>query len=326
MQHVPLDLLVDYARCPLIYWWRRRAHIEAPLTAEALPERTLRAALARYYEGQATDVLDGCLTIWREWLAEWGYPPGTINQLRRYAEIEVSLLADSRQESDSIPHQDPRLTPHYEEQAGAAGLTELGRELEQALDNTPLVVAGDYDPLRALSDTVLMALLYKGPRRDPNGDTRPDYPFEVPITEGVTVTGAADLVVINGKWVEIAEIHDYGPHCPPVPALSRHLVIIALACAKGERWKGNQTTIVYRHMLTGFSTHVYQVKTRERLLPIIAAALRGVQCGVFLPRIATAERDCLNCDYYGLCVTEGGLDVLDDLDATLVALRRSHTM
>lgn len=324
MQHIPLDLLVDYARCPLMYWWRRRAHIEAPPTAESLPERVLRGGLTEYYEGRATNVLNGCLTIWREWLAEWGCPPGTIDHLREYVEIDADLLAASIRKSDDTPYPDPRPTQHYEEQARAAGLPELGRELEQALNEAPLVVTGEYDPLRALGDSILMALLYKGPERDPDGGTHLHYPFEVPVTDGITVTGAADLVVIDGKRVEIAEVHDYGPHCPPTPALSRHLVIIALACANGERWRGDPAT-VYRHMLTGFSTHVYQVECPERLLPVIAAALRGVQCGVFLPRIATAERDCLNCDYYGLCVTEDGLDVLDDLDATLVALGRSHT-
>lgn len=325
MQHVPLDALLDYGRCPLLYWWRRRARIEAPPTAEALPERAIRQGLARYYEGRAVSVLEGSIGAWRGWLVDWKCPPETMDQLQQYVDIDVRLLAPfldgSIRRDDGTLYRAPRMTRHYKEQARAAGLTKLKRQLKRAMEVAPIVVAGEIDPVRAFSDTVLMALRYEGPERDPYGNVRPNYPFEVPITAGVVVEGTADLVVLEREKVKVAEICDYGLYRVPVPALSRHLAVIALFHAEGERW-GNKRSVVYRHLPTGFSAQVVEAESCDRLLPVIAAALRGVQCGVYLPRLAVAERNCLYCAYYGLCVTQDGLDILDDLDATLVALGR----
>lgn len=323
MQRVPLDLLLDYARCPLLYWWRRRARIEAPPTAEALPERAVRQGLVRYYEGRAMSVLEGSLSVWRHWLAEWECPAETLDRLQRYVQIEAALLTPfvdgTLRRADGTPYRAPRMTRRYKQQARSAGLPKLEKELGQALRAAPLVVAGEYDALRAFGDATLMALSYRGPARDPYGNTRVDVPFAIQLTDGIAVTGRAALAVVEGGRVKSAEVHDYGRHQPPAPALSRHLGVVALFHADGEEW-GERRAIVYRHMRSGSSVIVRQAESCERLLPVIAAALRGVQCGAVLPRLAVAERECLACPYYGLCVTEDGLDVLDDLDATLVGI------
>lgn len=321
-QCIPLDLLLDYARCPLLYWWRRRAQIEAPPAVEALPERAVRQGLTQYYEGRATSVLGGCVTVWRGWLEQWQCPQETMDRLQEYVEVEARLLSPlldgAMRWSDGTPP-DLHTTQLYKERAGAAGLPGLERKLEQAMGTIPLIAAGEYSVMRALSDTISMALCYKELETGSCEHVQLDYAFEIAITAGILVTGLADLVVLQEGRVKRAEVHDYGSHRPPVSSLSRHLNIIALVHAEGEGWR-DACPIIYRHMPTGFSTQVYEVESCERLLPVIAAALRGVQCGVFLPRIAVAERDCLHCAYYGLCVTQDGLDVLDDLDATLVAL------
>ena len=326
MQRIELDALLDYARCPLLYWWRHRARVVPPPTAEALPEQAVRRGLRRYYRGRATSVLEGVLAVWREWLDEWGCPPGTMEGLRRYAEVESMLLTPfldgSIRRDDGTPYQAPRMTRHYWEQARAAGLPKMAQELRRAMREAPIVVAGEYDLVTAFSDAVLMALRYGGPERDPYGSVRTDAPFELAITDGITMVGRADLVVVRGEQVVVAEVHDYGSHRPPAPAVSRHLQVVALAHAEGEEW-GKRPAVVYRHMRSGTSVEVQQADSCDRLLPIVAAALRGVQCGVFLPRLAVAERGCLSCAYYGLCVTEEGLDVLDDLDATLLATGRT---
>lgn len=320
---VPLDALLDYGRCPLLYWWRWQARIKAPPTVEALPERAIRQGLARYYEGRAMSVLEGSITTWKEWVTDWKCPPETIDWLQQYADIDIRLLAPfldgSIRRDNGTLYQAPRMTRHYKEQARAAGLTKLKRQLQQATRDAPIVAAGEADLVQAFSDTVLMALRYDGPQRDPYGNVRSHYPFEIPITAGLVVRGAADLVILEQEKVTIAEFFDFGPYRVPVPALSRHLVVIALLHAEGEGWE-DKRSVVYRHMPTGSFSWVTDTESRDRLLPVIAAALRGVQCGVYLPRLAVTETNCLRCPYYGLCVTEDGLDVLDDLDATLVAL------
>ncbi len=326
MQKIELDALLAYARCPMLYWWRRQARIEAPPTAEALPERAFRQALGRYYEGRAMDVLQGVVDVWRDWLTGWGYPAETMDELQRYAGVEATILMPfldgSIRRKDGTPYQAPRMTRHYKEQARAAGLPKMARELRRALREAPIVVVDKYDLVTALSDTVLMALRYEGPERDPYGNTRVSVPFEVPITEGITVLGKADLVVMeSGQQVVVAEAHDYGRHRPPALAVSRHLLVVSLFNARGEGWEG-RWSVVYRHMPTGASVRVDETESCDRLLPVITAALRGVQCGVYLPRLAVAERECSSCPYYGLCVTEDGLDVLDDMEPTLLSVGR----
>jgi len=320
LQRIDLDALLAYARCPMLYWWRRRARIKAPPTVEALPERAFRQALGRYYAGRVTSVQEGVAGVWRDWLAEWGCPAETMDWLRRYAEIEAALLTPfldgSIRRNDGTPYQAPRMTRRYKEQARSAGLPKIKRDLEQAMRTIPIEVAGECDPTTAFSDAILMALRYDGPERDPYGNTRVDVPFEISITDGITVLGKADLAVMEDGRVILAEAHDYNRCRPPASAIPRRLPIIALFNASGEGWEG-QWIVVYRHIPTGSSVKVNEAEPCDRLLPVITAALRGVQCGVYLPRLAVAERECLSCPYYGLCVTEDGLDVLDDLDATL---------
>jgi len=183
----------------------------------------------------------------------------------------------------------------------------------------PVISAGEYDLVTAFSDTVLMIVRYRGPERQPLVTVRCDLPFTVPITDGVQVTGTADLASLEQGHVVRAEVHDYEHFRPAGPAVPRLLRVVALSHATGEKWTGERQ-VIYRHMDSGFWMRVDWSESTTRLLPVITAALRGVRCGVFLPRLAVAERLCLQCPYYGLCVTQDGLDVLDDLDATLLDL------
>ena len=73
MQRIQLERLLAYAQCPLRYWWRYRAHIEAPVIAEELPRLALQQGLRRYYEGEAASLVDGCLAAWQAWADDWRF-------------------------------------------------------------------------------------------------------------------------------------------------------------------------------------------------------------------------------------------------------------
>ena len=298
MQRIQLERLLAYAQCPLRYWWRYRAHVQAPVIAEELPRLALQQGLRRYYEGEAASLVDGCVAVWQAWADDWRCPPETPALIARYVQMRAQL------QGQDLP---PDLLPVLD-------------ELREAWRDVILPSAGDYDLLAALDDAVLAALRYAGPRRDRQREVRLDWPFQISLTAGIVVEGLASLVALERGRVAVAEFHDYSPYRPSETFLPRHLGIVALANAEGAGWEG-EWSVVYRHMPTGFSTSVFTTSDADRLLPVISAALRGIECGVFLPRVAATDRECERCAYLGLCATPDGLDALDDLDATLIAVR-----
>lgn len=299
MQRIQLERLLAYAQCPLRYWWRYRAHIQAPVIAEELPRLALQQGLRRYYyEGEAASLVDGCVAAWQAWADDWRCPPETPALIARYVKMRAQ-----RQEEDLPPDLLPLLD-----------------ELREACRDVILPSAGDYDLPAALDDTVLAALRYAGPRRDRRREVRLDWPIQISLTAGIVVEGLASLVAMERGRVAVAEFHDYSPYRPSETFLPRHLNLVALANAEGAGWE-DEWSVVYRHMPTGFSTSVLTTRDADRLLPVISAALRGIECGVFLPRITATDRECERCAYLGLCATPDGLDALDDLDATLIAVR-----
>jgi len=290
LQRIQLERLLTYAQCPLRYWWRYRAHIEAPVITEELPRLALQQGLRHYYEGRAASLVDGCLAAWQAWADDWRCPPETPALIARYVRMRA------QRHDEDLPVD----------------------ELREAWRDVTIPSASDYDLPAALDDTVLAALRYVGPECDGQREVLLDWPFQISLTAGITVEGLASLVVLERDQVTVAEFHGYSPYCPSELFLSRHLSIVALANAEGTGWRG-EWYVVYRHMLTGFSASVFTTGDADRLLPVISATLRGIECGVFLPRMAATDRECLRCPYRELCTTPDGLDALDDLDATLVA-------
>ncbi|HIE39066.1 MAG TPA: hypothetical protein EYP77_08385 [Anaerolineae bacterium] len=320
-----LTAVLEYAACPMRYWWRCRAHIVPPPTASALPERTVRDGLQRFYDTHTlfSSLLGAVTAAWQDLLTEWDCPDGAVKLLTDYAKIEERILRPFLDGSilrrDGTPYQVPRMTRVYKEQAQAAGLGRMRREIARLLQKAPVVFTEKYTPAEALGDAVIMAVRYQGPSRDPFREIRVDYPFRVPVSEGIVLEGKADLAVLEGEKVVQAEIHDYAPRSPLFSALPHHLAVVALAAAEGVGW-GGEPILVYRHMPTGRWTKIPPEGAADpsRFLPVLTAAIRGVRCGVFLPRLAVAEYRCVDCPYYGLCITQDGMDVLDDLDATAV--------
>jgi hypothetical protein len=289
---------------------------------EALPARATREGLARYYDERVATLLDGVIAVWGEWLGdEWACPPEALEILKEYAQKEQRVLRPffdgTITRDDGTPYQAPRMTRVYRDRAGAAGLGRLKRSLARMTRRLPVTGAGEYDLVTAFSDTIMMVVQYGGPERRVLTTVRCNLPFRVSVTDGIHVTGTADLALLEQERVVQAEVHDYEHFRPAGPAVPRLLRVVALFHATGESWTGERQ-IIYRHMGTGFWVRVDWGESTTRLLPVITAALRGVQCGVFLPRLAVAERLCLRCPYYGLCVTQDGMDVLDDLDTTLL--------
>jgi hypothetical protein len=316
---------MDYALCPMRYWWRHRVGVVAPATMETLPYLAMRQGLSWYYRGEVPKLVDGVLRAWAEWMREWRCPEEALGILERYGHAEHEILArfaaGEFTRRDGSLYQAPRMTKKYAGLCSEASLDGLRGQLERMTRGVPVPARTRYHLAEAFSDSILWAARYGGPRREA-GQVVGDYQFRVPVTDGITVQGHAAVVLMAGEKVIQAEVHDYEYDAAQDAAVSRHLAMIALANAAGPEWEGD-VVLTYRHMRTGGSMVLDWTEPATRLLPVLVAAIRGVECGVFLPRIAAAERSCTHCMFYGICVTEDGLDVLDDLDATALDVRRN---
>jgi hypothetical protein len=56
---VELDALMDYALCPMRYWWRHRVGVVAPATMETLPYLAMRQGLSWYYRDEVPKLVGG---------------------------------------------------------------------------------------------------------------------------------------------------------------------------------------------------------------------------------------------------------------------------
>ena len=324
MRLVRLDALMDYAKCPMQYWWRHRARLVAPPTMEALPYVALQMALAAYYRGDERRLVDCVMARWEGWLQQWRCPVEALAVLQRYGQAEHGILElFARGEitrKDGSLYTEPRMTRRYAELYEERGLKGLKDGLQRMTRGVPIPSRTGYDLVTAFSDSILWASRYGGPPRE-SGSVLGGYEFRVPVADRVAVVGHAAVVMLECDRVVHAEMHDYEYDAARETTVSRHLMMVALANAVGPEWEGDPQ-LVYRHVPSGWSMVLDWTEPATRLLPVLTAAVRGVECGVFLPRMAAAERLCTHCAYLGMCVTEEGLDVLDDLDATALDVAR----
>jgi hypothetical protein len=144
-----------------------------------------------------------------------------------------------------------------------------------------------------------------------------DVPFTVSLTDGLAVSGMADLMFGVGeqKGQVCIEVHDFDAVLPPVPVVRRDLRVVAALHAE-RTWAGVDC-VVLRHLRSGETVSVSRSSGTGRLLTAVVAAAAGIRHRVYVPRLAARSRECLSCAYYGLCV--GEQDVLDALDPTLLA-------
>jgi hypothetical protein len=307
-----------YAGCPYEHFWRYTAGLASPPTARGLVEQAVQRALAEYYGGSGQNVILCVGQVWRGIVEQWGYGSDAWDMLVRFATTKSRVLepfASGRvKKRDGSRYKVPQMSDEYKRRAMDAGLPQLAARLSERLAEAPVYVDDDYGIPEAFSESVEVA----------GGNTWPvpevvlgvGVPFRVNLTDGMTLSGAADLVVTSKDRRVDVEVHDWGVVCPPVQVVRRDLRVVAAFHAQAEGWD-EVGRVVFRHVRSGATVPVSRVPGVSRLLTALVAAASGIRHRVVVPRLAARSRECLDCAFYGLCTD--GHDVLDTLDPTLLA-------
>ena len=139
MTTLSLDEVLAYARCPLEWFWERRAGLARRSTPDGLKTAALRQALVFYYEGHTDALLKAMDWVWRDWCDAWG-EPSIFDDLVVYATTRIRLLKQ-------IQHDKGR-GPSYAERMHRAGLAVLGRRLDEfARAENRVLLASDEQPV-----------------------------------------------------------------------------------------------------------------------------------------------------------------------------------
>jgi hypothetical protein len=339
-----LDDLLTYARCPMEWFWEKRAGAPKPATPRGLIPGALRQAIAFYGKGHAESLKVAVEWVWQDWCAAWG-DRSILDNLKRYSGGRAAVLRQF--ESGRITRPDgsrylaPRMTSEYRRRMGEAGLMDLGRRLDGFARQLGLALPEGYGPGSAFGDAFadswhMAERASIAEAKWPGRETVLGWhvPFAVSLGNGLRVVGKADLVLRPPPNAEagevILEIHDY--HSLPIVganAAARDLRVIAASLAEPlspaeAAGNGSALTwhtvshVVYRH-LPGGQAFIIREVSPGRLLAVVSTVARAIRSQVVIPRLLTSPVDCQACPYRERCFSGQGWDALDLLDPTTLA-------
>jgi hypothetical protein len=345
-QELWLDDLRVYARCPLEWFWEKRAGIPRPRTIASLLPEALKMALAFYYKSYADSVGQAVGQVWRDWCEAWG-DVTVADELAEYARGRSRIL-DLFEKGYLTPpgggrYKVPQMTNAYRERMHRAGLTRLGHRLDDFARTRGLQLPtadGDY-PGSYLGDVFADCLAAAANASRNEKLPLPDravvlgwqVPYRVDLGPGLRLMGRADLVIQAppepGKEAVIVEIHGYRP----MPGLrmgiaARDLRVIAASLAQPcERSLGPEehplswhhvSRVIYRYWATG-EAFEFRETNAGYLRAIASAVVRGMTGQVIVPRALTGYDNCRDCAYHAQC-WEAGWETLPLVDPGTLGL------
>ncbi len=328
-----VDELLQYVRCPLEWFWERRAHVPRPLAANSMTADGLRQAQAFFYEGHAPTLRDALRMVWQDWADAWGQatlPSG----LDRYAQGRAAILELFERgrvtRPDGRRYTAPRLTNEYRNRMHSGGLTDLGRGLDEVAQKVGLSL-GDDGENGSLADAYadgLAAAERMGPQlpsRDVVLGWQVAYGVELP--NGWSLAGMADLVwraeAERGASAVVLEVHDLQDTAWVRAGLAgRDLRVIAASMAQpvpdqAPTWE-RVDRVVYRQWLAG-QTFTFRETNPGHLVAVAAAAVRGIETGVVIPRALAGYQNCQVCPHRERCWDERGWEALALIDDSALA-------
>lgn len=330
---ITVEELRTYARCPLEWFWERRIGIPRPQTIAALVPAAVRAGLGFYYDGHANDLASAVGLVWQDWCEGWG-DPALAGDLARYAVGRAKILnlfaAGHVQRPGGGRYAVPEMTNEYRQRMHAAGLTKLGRQLDEFARTHGLLAADEADrPGSALGD-VFAESLAAAERCAPDLPAREivlgrQVPYQVEGLGAVRLMAQADLLLPDAEAHEavVVEVHDFDPAPRTRAGLAgRDLRVIAASLAQPAEttpavtWE-RVSRVVYRHWPTG---QVYQFRETNsgHLLALVASIARGMCQQVVVPRAVTGYEHCRACAYRPECWDGASWDTLPLIDAGLL--------
>jgi hypothetical protein len=331
---ITVEELRTYARCPLEWFWERRLGIPRPQTIVALVPAAVRAGLDFYYDGHAGDLAAAVGLVWEDWCEGWG-DPSLASDLARYAVGRAKILnlfaAGHVQRPGGGRYAVPEMTNEYRQRMHAAGLTKLGRQLDEFARTHALIAADEAGrPGSALGDAFAESLT-AAERSAPDLPAREivlgrQVPYQVEGLGAVRVLGRADLLLPDAEAPEavVVEVHDFDP-APWMRAgiAGRDLRVIAASLAAPVEksppaitWE-RVSRVVYRHWLTG-EVYRFRETNSGHLQALVASIARGMRQHVVVPRAVTGYEHCRACAYRPECWDGGNWDTLPLIDAGLL--------
>jgi hypothetical protein len=316
MSALDLAEAITFARCPLEWFFERRAGLPRPRTPAALAGFGLRQALRFYYEGHAPRLSDGVLLVWRDWCAQW-QQPGLADDLVRYARGRARLLAQFEQGRLRAPggrvYRAPAWTAKYRELMHGEGLLTLGARLDafaeaQALRLPP---AEDAPPGSRFADP-LADSLSAAERVEANSAqplparellTALDAPFTTDLGGGLSVSGLADLALRappeaspGAAWLEI---HQFTPRAGMRLSLAARDLRVIAACLSRGAWE-TVAQVNYRYWPSG-ETYTFREVNAGLLRSVLANVALGLQAPLVVPRALSGYEHCRGCAYLEEC-------------------------
>ena len=339
---ISVDDLRTYARCPLEWFWERQVGVEKPQTIAVLFPVAVKTGLEFFYEGHVDSFSTAVGLVWQDWCEGWGETP-LVRDLAQYASGRTRILelftTGRVQRPDGGRYAVPEMTTEYRTRMHSAGLTKLGRSLDEFAQthgllipdgsNQPGSVFGD-----AYADCLTAAERMAPDLPAPSVVLGRATPFEVNLGNGVRLLGQANLLIraeAEPKNVVI-EVHDFEP-APWVRAgiASRDLRVVSAILArpilgneqsKGANWDRVEY-VRYRHWPTG-QTFTFREANTGHLMALVAAVSRGMLHHVVIPRAMTGYENCRACGYREHCWGQPGWEALPLVDGGLLGWAEAH--
>ncbi|MCC7362065.1 MAG: hypothetical protein IT317_21450 [Anaerolineales bacterium] len=293
----------------------------------------IRAGLDFFYEGHAPDLTTAVGLVWQDWCEGWG-DAALAGDLARYAAGRAKILnlfaAGHVQRPGGGRYAVPEMTNEYRQRMHAAGLTKLGRQLDEFARTHALLAADEDDrPGSAMGDAVAQSLA-AAERCAPDLPAREivlgrQAPYQVEGLGTVRLIGQADLLLPDAEASEavVVEVHDF-ESAPWMRAgiAGRDLRVIAASLGKPTEttpivaWE-RVSQVVYRHWPTG-QVYRFRETNSGHLLGLVASIARGMRQQVVVPRAVTGYEHCRACAYRPECWDGANWDTLPLIDAGLL--------
>lgn len=314
-----LDELRLYARCPLEWFWEKRAGYPRPRTTADLMPEAIRIALDSFYRGKARSLGEAVALVWKTWCDEWGEPSLSL-KLAQYATTRASLLNQiPRTPGDTL--QMLKWKQAYKSKMRVSGLHDAGQKLDRVARSCGLVVPDEKGRIGgALGDAFadclvavdgLEASRYLLPHRDRVLGWQ--MPYQIELGHDLRLTGLADLVWrsdADDKAI-VLEVHDYQNLAWVRSRLVKHdLRVIAASLAQPTSASGSAhwervEAVLFRHWPSGVTIRCNGETDLGALHALLTSAARGMQSQIFIPRSLSGYDSCRTCAHLSRCWDEG---------------------
>lgn len=327
-----MDLSLDdmrlYARCPLEWFWEKRAGYARPRTTADLIPEAIRRALDAFYRGRAWSMSEAVAVVWKEWCEGWG-GPSLSSKLAQYATARAGLL-------NQIPRTPGQALamlkwkPAYKSKMRASGLHAAGQALDELARACGLTLPDEKERCGsalgdAFADCLMVVDCLSASRHSLPDRERVlgwQMPYWVELGYGLRLSGQADLVwrSESDSRAVVIEVHDYENRTEVRARLVKHdLRVIAASLAQPipddglAQWERVEA-VLFRHWPSGATIWCNTETNPGPLHALMTSAARGMQSRIFIPRSFSGYDSCRACAHRSRCWDEsdGPVHWVDD--------------